>query len=1603
MPTRAEAKEHINSFWTRRHIARDAIDIENDINLRDLSNGLKILSDGLYGDLTHFFWELLQNADDSKYLTVPRVDFVLTSHSLTYETNEIGFTRGDVESLCAVGYSSKAGQNDTIGEKGIGFKSIFKIADVVTIHSGVYSFKLDTRPPLGNVGMVLPMWLDKTQDFPGTSITLQFKADLDVSKLRQHLASFDFTFLLFTRNIKVINLKVLAGQPFEKLGRLEHLAPKGERIETRIDGRPDATMDYVIFRRKYQGMPPRQPGAQVQPDGDKTTIVLAFPHLNHKPLAEGQKTYAYLPVNSFGFQFIIHADFVLTANRKGIDSDRGWNTSLQRCLPEALCSAFEQLATSAESQMRFGWPEYLGSLGFIHDSFMREVADSTIKQLRSKLLVRTELQDGVFLAPQDSLTASDEFRDATGGLLITEGTYAQRVRSNAYSYNSATILSRLGVTPFEISHFVELLAQYISAHMARFSSEATAWHSRVASLLCNHFSNGQYQLYSPVFQAFKALRIIPLDDGSWVSGASCATKKVFMDQGRRIALPTGLHFCFVQASAADDRHRRQLYRLLGVKPCDETEICKMILDSHATMVVWPPLEILISHAMYIFRARYQPQYGQSLRLRLLDSNLTIRYRERVHLPFGTQGKALRRLFADDFSGIIWLHPDYEDRVTEGERQYWFQFLCSVEGVYRLPPLHSGGRLSDAMRHILMRNGSKEFLWLLKTQYRSGYGNMFGDSHTWEAQTLTADISNIWVSTDQGVQKLCETILPSLSPISLGLLPVIQLVDPQNTDWSFLRKFGVQTELSPDFFVKQLRALKENNDQGRVIATATTVYKAIAAYPALDSSKLASFHTESLIYVDPGGWVLPQQCVWKASFPCTKVPVLSRLYRGCDNLFQALLKVRDAGLDDLISELEDMESTRELDRTRLLRQNMLPALDSFLGKASLSMTQRRRLLPLHIFPVTQVGSNDPTQAAQLLRAEDTFWIADLNFLKSKFEGFLPLLDITEKLFKSSIHNVFKNLSMDSKRLSLSVRKEENQPNQGDISEVADPALSNRLRRQSRYIIGIVCHENKLNQPADQVTAMLSNIRVFRVPDITIRRYVLDASTKRYGRDEKGEVLLLDADGELHIKIRRDSETMDIIIPLSDRFAERFHLGNANRELLVKVLTTEKVEQFIEGLERAGIKTDPTTVVEIVAEDSLDEDSDDGTLAEDPSDNLGLAFQKLQISKGRTGSGSDEESSGSQQRRPSQTPSSQGRRVRNDGEVSSPFSLRRRSGQAASGGARSDAIATNGETTTDENIARLTASLIDAKLSDTTHEVFRNWVTPPSGEVPSKSSVPVFGMATAFEFTFNSPSPQPLVNNPDASGSSSSGPNTLATSRHIADNSSEAQAGLDAPQSSPNHLHGAFKTPTKAFRQSNHPWSSGRPPRSSYGGNSFVAQESSEAVPHEIGFAGEHLVYKFLEDKLSPFFTPENWTSRGRAKAFPNPFSDDFREKDFADFTYVDTDGRLRMYLSENVPNFENPTGQRNNITYHLEVKSTLGSLHNPAFLSNNQISMAKKYSGRFSTPATQTDVYILVRVYGLGSDPPQPQLCLFPDPWNLICQDSLLIEGEAGIYVRPKVA
>lgn len=105
---------------------------------------------------------------------------------------------------------------------------------------------------------------------------------------------------------------------------------------------------------------------------------------------------------------------------------------------------------------------------------MNVVANATIARLRSKPPVQAELPHGAFHTPQDAFTASDDFRDTAGELLVTECAYIRRVRSGAHFAGAASVLAKMGVPPLRILHFMEELNHYISRDISSFSSKTAA-------------------------------------------------------------------------------------------------------------------------------------------------------------------------------------------------------------------------------------------------------------------------------------------------------------------------------------------------------------------------------------------------------------------------------------------------------------------------------------------------------------------------------------------------------------------------------------------------------------------------------------------------------------------------------------------------------------------------------------------------------------------------------------------------------------------------------------------------------------------------------------------------------------------------------------------------------------------------------------------------------------------------------------------------------------------------------------------------------------------------------------------------------------------------
>lgn len=154
----------------------------------------------LNSDPQRFVRELLQNADDCKYADgiIPSFRLFISGTTLTTEYNEVGFTKDNVRSITAIGESTKKQINSgqfEIGEKGIGFKTVFSVAENVSIHSNGFHFKLSANTP------TIPEIINPIEDNSvGTKMVFKLRKNLKVGFSPEQVLSL----CLCLRNLKDI-------------------------------------------------------------------------------------------------------------------------------------------------------------------------------------------------------------------------------------------------------------------------------------------------------------------------------------------------------------------------------------------------------------------------------------------------------------------------------------------------------------------------------------------------------------------------------------------------------------------------------------------------------------------------------------------------------------------------------------------------------------------------------------------------------------------------------------------------------------------------------------------------------------------------------------------------------------------------------------------------------------------------------------------------------------------------------------------------------------------------------------------------------------------------------------------------------------------------------------------------------------------------------------------------------------------------------------------------------------------------------------------------------------------------------------------------------
>jgi len=162
------------------------------------------LADDIHTKKPHFIFELIQNAEDNEYKNdvTPKVKFILTSDCLIVQNNETGFKEENVQALCYIGGTTKTNKSlGYIGEKGIGFKSVFMVADEVQIFSNGFQFrfKYDKNDPLT---MLIPEWIEHVPDFvdPTQTNIILVLNDESKAKASEYLDDVHPNLLLFLRN-----------------------------------------------------------------------------------------------------------------------------------------------------------------------------------------------------------------------------------------------------------------------------------------------------------------------------------------------------------------------------------------------------------------------------------------------------------------------------------------------------------------------------------------------------------------------------------------------------------------------------------------------------------------------------------------------------------------------------------------------------------------------------------------------------------------------------------------------------------------------------------------------------------------------------------------------------------------------------------------------------------------------------------------------------------------------------------------------------------------------------------------------------------------------------------------------------------------------------------------------------------------------------------------------------------------------------------------------------------------------------------------------------------------------------------------------------------
>ncbi len=256
---------------------------------------------------------MIQNAEDNQYKKAaaekkqPFLRFTVHPDRILIDSNEDGFEEVDVRAICSTGKITKNGAQAYIGENGIGFKSVFKVASKVHIQSGAFSFLFKHSQRDDGLGIVTPIFEEHHELPEGvrTRMTLTLTNPSDVESLTNEFKDLPDSSLMFLSEMEKIAIAIVKGvedtsTTVYSYRYANHLS-RGELTKhSTANGSSDKVEIYYnhITKRKSANLPTDNS----RPGRHEADVVLAFPlDKDSAPLDSQQNVSAFLPIRQVGY------------------------------------------------------------------------------------------------------------------------------------------------------------------------------------------------------------------------------------------------------------------------------------------------------------------------------------------------------------------------------------------------------------------------------------------------------------------------------------------------------------------------------------------------------------------------------------------------------------------------------------------------------------------------------------------------------------------------------------------------------------------------------------------------------------------------------------------------------------------------------------------------------------------------------------------------------------------------------------------------------------------------------------------------------------------------------------------------------------------------------------------------------------------------------------------------------------------------------------------------------------------------------------------------------------------------------------------------------